>query len=201
MDDDTVELHASDEFIQVKNSRKKRFLKIAFVGCIFLMICVVLMGGSFGLGYLTGEKISERQDDYVLYDHDEIYPDRSDPKQENILNSREFQITLKNSDYQDRMTTITAMVEQLRELSGEDITLDDFEAEVYVERQYDCKVCGHQYSELRRRIHYNTDGTVKEDETNVDINEDITVKKDGLNWDLSPSEEYAKDCEQKLEEG
>merc|ERR1712100_422399 len=139
------------------------------------------------------------QDKYVKYNYNEVYPDRNDPKQVNIMDTREFQDNIDLDKYRDRMNTITQMIVALNDLTGENLDDDDFDAEIYEERHYDTSTCGVKYSEFRRRRFFKSKkGTVKENETTFDINMDEPKKIDALTkWDLTPSENYKS--EQKIE--
>jgi len=157
-------------------------------------------GGSFGLGYLTGGMVADSQDEYVLYNYHEVYPDRDNPKQADIMDTREYQATLNNDDYVDRMSTIRDMMPLLRNLTGEYFTEEDWDIAIYEERQYSTSRCGVKYSELRRRKFYDENGEIQKDKTTIDINMDEPIKEDALTkWDLTPSDDYKS--EQKIEHG
>ena len=214
---DDVELHEggseddgflkSDEYMcfgRIRKPDRKQKLFILAVLVVVGAILFTIVSGSFFIGFLTGNAFGgdmNNQDKYVKYNYNEVYPDRNDPKQVNIMDTREFQDNIDLDKYRDRMNTITQMIVALNDLTGENLDDDDFDAEIYEERHYDTSNCGVKYSEFRRRRFFKSKkGTVKENETTFDINMDEPKKIDALTkWDLTPSENYKS--EQKIEHG
>ena len=209
MDENEVELHEEPtRFISdygfIPFSKPTIDRKNVLIGCCILfvvfVVLLIVIGGSFGIGYLTGGMVADSQDEYVLYNYHEVYPDRDNPKQADIMDTREYQATLNNDDYVDRMSTIRDMMPLLRNLTGEYFTEEDWDIAIYEERQYSTSKCGTKYSEFRRRKFYDENGVIQEDKTTIDINMDEPIKEDALTkWDLTPSDNYKS--EQKIEHG
>lgn len=139
------------------------------------------------------------QQAYVYYDYNEPYPDRTNVLQSDIMNSREYQYDISTSIYKDREIAIQNLVDELRILMNAALPKKDFKTEIYVERQYVTEYCGHQFSELRRRIVYDENGDIKENKTTIDINEDSQDKAYAITIPLNPAIEYAS--EEKIEQG
>jgi len=209
MDEHEVELHDEPtRFISdygfTSFSKPTINRKNVLIGCcilfVMLVVILVVISVSFIAGYFTGSAIADSQGEYVLYNYHEVYPDRNNPKQADIMDTREYQATLNNDDYADRMSTIRDMMPLLRNLTGEYFTEEDWEIGIYEERQFTTSHCGVKYSELRRRKFYDENGVIKEDKTTIDINMDEPIKEDALTkWDLTPSDDYKS--EQKIEHG
>ena len=217
MVEEEVELHEEPSRIisnyeDIPTSKSRFTSKNILIGfgilLVLLVTFLVIVSASFMGGYFTGSCTTvisdssciDSQDEYVLYDYNEYYPDRSNPKLADIMDTREYQHTVNTDDYVDRMSTIRDMMPLLRNLTGEYFTEEDWDIDIYEERHYTTSSCGVQYSELRRRKFYDENGVIQEDKTTIDINMDEPIKEDALTkWDLTPSDDYKS--EQKIEHG
>ena len=162
---------------------------------LFGTITILLLGFVLGINHAT------KEDEFVYY-----FPnhkvDREDPLFADIQETREFQIRINKERYSDRMEAVETLLTYLNEIIDTDITKSKPKIEIYQEVQYDTKQCGHQFSELRRRVFMNEKGDIKLNATSIDINEDIEPKDfdTAFDWDLTPAAQYSK-TEKKLEMG
>jgi len=172
-------------------------------------VCILLFAGivtSFLLGYFTAIAQLTSQPDGVFYYPDWEYRlDRNNPKEADIMETREYQISLGNSiinnHYEPRSAGVKEMVQFLRNYTGEKLKDGSEDIYVYWEVHYDSKPCGHEFSEIRVRSSWDLDGNIIENKTTVDINQDSVpgpYKEDAMTWDLSANEIY--DSEEKIEE-
>lgn len=175
------------------------FVALILGACILLFSAVVF---SFLLGYFFAvEKYTWQPDGVYYYPRWQYQLNRTDPKEENIMETREYQISISSKDYTPRMVGIDRLTEFLRNFTGEKLKEKDADIDIYWETHYKSQVCGHKFSEVRKRIKYDTHGKEVENKTTIDINQDSVPKKDkstAMKWDLQPNSTYVS--EEKIEQ-
>ena len=170
---------------------------------LFVFVAVVV---AFLLGYLVAIEQVTAQPDYVYYYPNFAYQlDRNNPKEADIMETREYQVKLSNTllhtKYKPRMDGIRELTEFLRNKTGEKLNEKDADVQIYLETHYSSVDCGHKFSELRRRIPHDTEGIPFENKTAVGINEDSHKHKHkatAMAWDLQAAEGYKS--EEKIEQ-
>jgi hypothetical protein len=167
---------------------------------------VIGVNVSFLLGYFLAVSQITAQPDFVYYYPNWEYQiDRNSPTMGKIMESREYQIRLPPSKYTaNRTAAIEELAAMLQEATGIKLKRGDSSVSLYQEIQYDTRACGHQFSELRRRVLFNPENgqPVGGNTTTIDINNDgvpRTDKRDALRWNLTVAEHYKG--EEKIEQG
>lgn len=164
-----------------------------------LFACIIL---SFLLGYFFAvHKFTDQPDGVYYYPRWQYQLNRTDPKEADIMETREYQVSLNKDDYTPRLDGIRKLTAFLRNFTGEKLKEKDADISIYWETHYNSKPCGHKYSEVRRRFSYDTHGDIIEDKTTMDINQDSNPKPDkstAMQWDLQPNSNYKN--EEKIEQ-
>lgn len=182
--------------------KKKPLLCIAAIG-VFALLVLVAAGITTGLAVgLTGGTPEPQTEDYVLYIGDEEPFTRNKPGKEDIVTTREYQVSLYPKRFRNRDNGVDEMLVFLEPYLGVSLRHAG-NLTIWREHHYKTSKCGgHSYSELRSRdVLYSTFPDFVE--TTVFTLKENTGKNGAgkaSETKYLPSDAYAEGSVQKVEE-